>query len=452
MNILSKNQFDDLVNHKGVNMRVQNLYPHIVSFQFTRDIFFSGNWDDISIKARGFFVNKNTREVVARSYDKFFNLGEKPETQLPQLKKNLKFPVQVYVKENGFLGICGYDSETNELFLSSKSASDSDFTEYFKNIFNKLDNKLQQQIRDLCKSGYSCIFEVIDPINDPHLIEYSESHLVLLDVVKRSDNFEKMSYNKLVNLLQYNNHFKCKEIACTLNSWEEFQEWYDNICLRDYKYQNKDVEGFVVEDNNNFQFKVKLGFYSFWKQMRSLKDRVRTIRGTKKPLQRNIESKEASEFYAWCVNQSDDTLNKSIIELRKLYMSSKKQYLALLLSKDSKRELLKVVNPKHKNIYTHHVTLYWDVPKNVVDKVKDSLNKIFDIKINELFEDSKGQAVTVDIDKMFSELNPNQKFHITVSCAVGTPPVYSNDLILNKENLVPIEFDNLVLKGELVVL
>ena len=37
-------------------------------------------WDSVTIKARGLFVDKITGNVKARSYDKFFNLGQREDS------------------------------------------------------------------------------------------------------------------------------------------------------------------------------------------------------------------------------------------------------------------------------------------------------------------------------------------------------------------------------------
>lgn len=46
----------------------------ISSFNFKKDVFYGSLWDEQNIKARGLFIHTETTEVVARSYDKFFNI------------------------------------------------------------------------------------------------------------------------------------------------------------------------------------------------------------------------------------------------------------------------------------------------------------------------------------------------------------------------------------------
>lgn len=50
----------------------------------------------------------------------FSIIDERPETKLNALRHNLQFPVQAYVKVNGFLGIVGYDNAQKKLLVTSK--------------------------------------------------------------------------------------------------------------------------------------------------------------------------------------------------------------------------------------------------------------------------------------------------------------------------------------------
>ena len=62
----------------------------ISSFNFTRKAFWDHHWTDMSVKARGLFIDTENMVVRARSYDKFFNLGERRDTELDYIKNNSK--------------------------------------------------------------------------------------------------------------------------------------------------------------------------------------------------------------------------------------------------------------------------------------------------------------------------------------------------------------------------
>jgi len=74
----------------------------LVSYNYTDQCTYERHWTDITIAARGTIYNKVTGEVVARAFDKFFNLNEHESTKIENLPK---LPFSVSVKEDGSLGI-----------------------------------------------------------------------------------------------------------------------------------------------------------------------------------------------------------------------------------------------------------------------------------------------------------------------------------------------------------
>ena len=98
----------------------QRQFGNISSFNFTRDAFYRGEWNEETLRARGLFINTETKEIVARSYDKFFNVNEMHNTKIDIIKRKFAYPIKVYKKENGFLGIIGYDNSTDELVITTK--------------------------------------------------------------------------------------------------------------------------------------------------------------------------------------------------------------------------------------------------------------------------------------------------------------------------------------------
>lgn len=334
-NIISDDILEKMRNHKGINEKSSESYPDVVSFNFTRDIFYDQAWDDMVIKARGFFVDKNDHSCVARGYEKFFNTNETKETNIHSLRDSIKFPLRGYLKENGFLGNTGYHQASDTLFVASKSTPDGPFA----GMFNKLlDEQLGQSGRELLKrylrdTGSSATFEVIDIVDDPHIIEYEKSKVVLLDIIHRSIDFKKSSYENVIELSKKLN-IECKQKAFEFKNFESFSGWFKSIENDlDYKFQGKNVEGFVFEDQNGFMFKVKLPFYGFWKQMRSVKQRVYKEKEknlvvkpyvyNKRPngqMPSNSEVELANSFYNWCQKQDLETLGLDIVALRNSFL------------------------------------------------------------------------------------------------------------------------------------
>ena len=260
------NLIENLRNNKYVFEK--DLGNNISSFNFTKEAFYNKMWDKETTKARGLFIDTKNYEIVARSYNKFFKVDERKETTLDSLKENLIFPVNFYLKYNGFLGILSVYN--GELFFASKSTNAGDYVEYFKNIFyKKYNNKQIEVLKDkLTKENLSAVFEVIDPFNDPHIIEYQEENLVLLDLIKNTTNFEKISYPDL-QIFAQNNNISVKELAYAASNIDEFMSVYDKITAANYKYKDSYIEGFVIEDANAFMIKTKTAYYDKWKYLRN---------------------------------------------------------------------------------------------------------------------------------------------------------------------------------------
>ena len=112
------------------------------------------------------------------------------------------------------------------------------------------------------------IFEVVDSINDKHIIEYEEDRLILLDEIYNSINYSKVNYDEL-KVFADKNKIEIKELVYVVNNAEEFEDRFNEIKQEDFKLNNCFVEGFVVEDNSGFMFKYKTDYYKKWKLLRS---------------------------------------------------------------------------------------------------------------------------------------------------------------------------------------
>lgn len=293
------------------DIRETELDDNISSFNFTHKAFYNKNWNDLTCKARGLFLDTNSGKVVARGYEKFFNVNEKRETELEHLIATFKGKITCYKKENGFLGIMSWVN--GKLFIASKSTNVGTYAEYFKKIYEE-SNIDKEKLEDyLQKNNVSLTFEVIDIENDPHIIEYDKSKIVLLDIIYNDFEFKKAPYEEVQRLAELVN-CECKTIYKEFDNVRDFHRWYlENTDEEDLSKDN--IEGVVIE-NNNFMTKLKFPYYNFWKLMRSVKDKVLHKREVKFSRLYNATS---NYFYAWLKQQDEETLQKDIITLRKIF-------------------------------------------------------------------------------------------------------------------------------------
>ncbi len=312
-----------LDEHPLVSSKQFITHPHIRSLNFTRDAFFKGSWDEVNVMARGLFV-ANDRRIIARSYPKFFNLEERPETEMRNLRNALQFPLKMWVKENGYLGILGWDHLGEDLFFASKSTPESEYAGWFKEIFEaEAGTRGLARARDIVnKRNYSLVFEVNDPVRDPHMIVYDKAHVVLLDAIARTEAFVRAPYAELEQIAAMLG-VRVKQPGPTLRTWAEFEGWHNAVQRegRYYQWRGEHIEGFVAEDLAGFQFKIKLDYYSFWKWMRSHRDRIRRSREKDKPLPAAPDDPEAIRFHEWLIVQPDEALSRDIIQLREAFVA-----------------------------------------------------------------------------------------------------------------------------------
>lgn len=246
----------------------------ISSFNFTRQAFWDNHWTAATVKARGLFIDTINGRILARGFDKFFAIGERRETELDILVENFEYPVKAYLKYNGYLGICaGMKREDGSYYLwcASKSTDQGWYAARFEDLLRSaLGDRIERFARDLYENDYTALFEVIDPMQDPHIIEYSDAEVVLLSIVMNDD--EDIDYcSKSDEVIEfYNATWKLpyKEQAAVFWSAQEIIDWYEKVTAPDYLYKGKHIEGFVLEDMDQHMVKVKTYFYTFWKSFR----------------------------------------------------------------------------------------------------------------------------------------------------------------------------------------
>lgn len=301
-------------------------FGNISSFNFTNKAFYDKVWDEQTTKARGLYLDTFKGKVAARAYDKFFNINERPETKFDMLQHKLQFPVTAYVKENGYLGIVSYDEYNDDLFIASKSTTDSQFAEWLKEaIYNQITEENREKMKQYAKdNNVSFVFENVDMKNDPHIIEYPESKLFLLDIVYNQMDFAKYDYETMCDIA-HQFGLTPKEKAFEIANWQDFYDWYYDILEEDYEYNGRKIEGFVIEDSIGYMTKLKLTYYNFWKFMRAISHEA--IRNGYIKKTSALTTPIANEYYAWVRKLHDvddiDSIPKDICTLRRLFFKDK---------------------------------------------------------------------------------------------------------------------------------
>lgn len=317
---------DIIISLRGNKYIQEKKFGNISSFNYTDKAFYDRVWDAQTTKARGLYLDTAKGKVTARAYDKFFNVNERPETKFEMLQHKLKFPVTAYVKENGFLGIVSYNEYEDGLFAASKSTIDSQYARYFQEMLQKkVTPENLERMKEYCKEKeVSFVFECVDMEHDPHIIDYSESRLFLLDIVYNQMEFARYGYDDLCHTAGLFG-LEAKERAYEIADWQEFYDWYYDIMGSDYEYHGRKIEGFVIEDSGGYMTKIKLSYYNFWKFMRSVSHEA--VRKGYISKTSALTTPLANEYYSWVRKLHDredrDTLPRDICTLRKMFYAEK---------------------------------------------------------------------------------------------------------------------------------
>lgn len=297
---------------KSKDVVEKKMNDRISSFNFKRSVFYSGRWTELSKVARGLFIDVKNEKILARSYPKFFNIGERKETEYDALKENLKFPVDLYLKENGYLGLLSYDTVKEDLMFCSKSSTHSWYAVNFKRIFEEtIPEDKRESIKQFLKDyDVTFVCEVIDPVNDPHIIEYTRDRIVLLDVVLNTVEFKPYDYH-LLSVVASN---------CGLDY--KFRIWTAN-CWDDIKMPTCKWEGCVITDSDNFMVKYKTDYYNKWKRLRGALEAIRDSREVK------VAGPDYDDVISFMRElKSQNKLPDNIIEVRNEYTEYLKQKIA----------------------------------------------------------------------------------------------------------------------------
>lgn len=233
---------------------------HAISLNFTERAFKKKAWNSQTIRARGLFVDQTTGDVLMRSYNKFFNVGERPETALDKLN----YPLTAYKKENGFLGLMSVID--GEVVLASKTTMSGPAQALLTDLWGQLSSRQQQEMALLAEQeGCTFVFEVIHHA-DRHIIDYPTDRLVLLDAVRNSYDLatcvnpdfsaEVCSHVPLGGVLMG------KQIESVFYSPADVKQY------QTLHHADRTLEGVVLEDIQGNLSKLKLPYYLTVKRLR----------------------------------------------------------------------------------------------------------------------------------------------------------------------------------------
>jgi RNA ligase len=222
LNILNKYISDGLV--------VKNDHPtlSISIYNYSRTCQYENNWDEITKACRGLILDQEGN-VVAKGFDKFFNIEEHKTEEIPNE------PFEVFEKLDGSLGILFWYQ--GKWIIATKGSFTSDQAVRAKEILKKYNF-------EPIPKGYTTLVEIIYPENRIVCGYGDEESLVVLSMINNSSGKE-LDYTSLLYISDETRMPVVKK--------------YDAI--NDYKTLksliSKDREGYVIRFRNGFRMKIK---------------------------------------------------------------------------------------------------------------------------------------------------------------------------------------------------
>ena len=198
-------------------------------YNYSRKAQYEKVWDNITKSCRGLVLDNNGN-VIAKTFDKFFNLEEHSSEEIP----NEDF--EVYEKLDGSLGILFWYQ--GKWILASKGSFTSTQSVKGKQILSEKYN-----VEPIPK-GYSTLVEIIYPENRIVCNYGDDEVLVVLSMIS-SANGKELDYDSLLKINEETGLPVVKK--------------YDG--LKDYKTLkstiSKDREGYVIKFRSGLRVKIK---------------------------------------------------------------------------------------------------------------------------------------------------------------------------------------------------
>lgn len=227
---------------------------NMVGFKYTTNTVYSEDWDNVSLHARGIVFDKDSGKVLARPFDKFFNLGEMIDVETGELKpiagyvknhlgfdnlygdyKHQKF--RVMDKLDGSLGIAFWTG--TDWFVKTAGSFESDQANWANGYF---EYNINPAALDKSKTY---LFEIIYD-EDKHPISYDFVGMVLLGIIDTQTGIEE----PLSEILRVAKELNIKHAeVLEFNDFDEVVKYAKNL--------PKTKEGVVITFENGFKLKVK---------------------------------------------------------------------------------------------------------------------------------------------------------------------------------------------------
>jgi T4 RnlA family RNA ligase len=303
---------------------VKNDHPtHSISiYNYAPKTQYEGKWDNITKSCRGLVLDSEGN-VVARAFNKFFNLEEHKPEELPNE------PFEVYEKMDGSLGIVFYYK--GEWHVATRGSFTSDQAVKGKEMLNQM-SVIRNYPTTGLNTNWTYLFEIIYDENRI-VCEYDFEGLVLIGIYD-NETGEEVSWNEAIKLFALYSDFR---IVKRYNGITDYSILGGMI--------SSDREGYVVRFKNGMRVKIKGEDY--------------------KRLHRIITNMSSRDIWEYLVNDKpfDDLLERVPDEFYNWVKSTKKEleFQFYIIEREYRliyKNIMETYNPADRKSFAEIATKY----------------------------------------------------------------------------------------------
>lgn len=200
-------------HHKTLQLRI---YTH------TKKAVLEDFWDEVTTKCRGLVVHYPSGEIVARPFEKFFNINTmwRPDTLLSNLP--LTKP-EITEKLDGSLGI--YYNWEGKSGIATKGSFYSDQAVWATEHYN------EYHYHSHWPQGWTPLFEIIAESVQHHVVHYGGLEQLVLITLVNNDTGEEMTWKEVASLALQNgftvvDEYPKKSLGDVINEDRKNREGY----------------------------------------------------------------------------------------------------------------------------------------------------------------------------------------------------------------------------------
>ncbi|KAJ2768242.1 trna ligase, partial [Coemansia nantahalensis] len=235
-------------------------------------------------RARGLFTGgpEGDETIVARGYDKFFNIGEVARTKWDWIETHTRGPYELSVKEDGYLILAAGIDEGRTLLVTSKHAVNVPQSEaalaWAQRHLAQVGRSAEELAGFLHENSATAVFELCDDEFEESILEYPDRTrgLYLHGIIRNSVD-QAMWPSAEVTRVAERFGFHATQYF-TFDSAAEGRTFADQV-RRDHVLDGRAIEGFVVRcqtaaGGRPFMFKIKFDSYMLFHEWRDMTNYV----------------------------------------------------------------------------------------------------------------------------------------------------------------------------------